>query len=50
MDFGKDNLSYILFPSFMTYHWVNNLKNTTGTTSGAETAYPSGAAEFTTAF
>ena len=33
--------------SFMTYHRVCNQINTTGATSGAGTAYPSGASEFT---
>ena len=31
---------------FMTYHRVCNKSNTTGVTSGAGTAYPSGAPEF----
>ena len=35
---------FILFFSFMTYHRVcNQIINTTGATSGAQTAYPSGA-------
>ena len=33
--------------SFMTYHVVCNYIHTTGSTSGAGTAYPSGALEFT---
>jgi hypothetical protein len=33
--------------SFMTYHRVCNYINTTGSTSGAGIAYPSGASEFT---
>jgi hypothetical protein len=33
--------------SFMTYHRVCNYINTTGANSGAGTAYPSGAPEFT---
>ena len=32
---------------FMTYHWVCNSSNRTGATSGAGTAYPSWAPEFT---
>jgi hypothetical protein len=36
--------------SFMTYHWVCNSINTTGVTSVAGTAYPSGAPEFTQVF
>ena len=36
--------------SFMTYHWGYNQINTTGITSGAGTAYPSGALEFTAVF
>ena len=36
--------------SFMTDHWVCNQINTTGATRGAETAYPSGAFEFTSGF
>jgi hypothetical protein len=36
--------------SFMTYHRVCNYINKTGATSGAGTAYPSGAPEFTTGF
>jgi hypothetical protein len=34
----------------MTYHRVCNKINTTGATSGAGTAYPSGAPEFTPCF
>jgi len=34
----------------MTYHWVRNKTNKTGVTSGAGTAYPSGAPEFTPGF
>jgi len=34
----------------MTYHWVCNKSNTTGVTSGAGTAYLSGAPEFTPGF
>ena len=34
----------------MTYHRVCNQINTTDVTSGAETAYPSGAPEFTPIF
>ena len=33
--------------SFMTYYWACNQVNTMGVTSGAGTAYPSGAPEFT---
>ena len=36
--------------SFMTYHRVCNYINTTGVTSGAGTAYPSGVPEFTPGF
>jgi hypothetical protein len=36
--------------SIMTYHRVCNKINTTGATSGAGTAYPSGAPEFTPCF
>jgi ribosome biogenesis protein Nip4 len=36
--------------SFMTYHRVCNWNNTSGATSGARTAYPSGAPEFTPGF
>ena len=36
--------------SFMTYHWICNQSNTAGATSGAGTAYPSGAPEFTPSF
>jgi len=36
--------------SFMTYHRVCNYINTTGVTSGAGTAYPSGAPGFTPGF
>jgi hypothetical protein len=31
-------------------NWINNKSNTTGATSGAETAYPSGTHEFTPSF
>ena len=34
----------------MTYHWFCKQVNTTGATSGAGTAYPSGALEFTPVF
>jgi len=34
----------------MTYQWVCNKNNTTGATSGAGTAYLSGAPEFTYTF
>jgi len=34
----------------MTYHWVRNKSNTTGVVSGAGTAYPSGAPEYTPGF
>ena len=43
---GIRNHFSVLF-SFMTYHRVYNESNTTGATSGAGTAYPSGAHEFT---
>jgi hypothetical protein len=36
--------------SFVTYYRVCNHINTTGATSGAGTAYPSGASEFTPSF
>ena len=36
--------------SFITYHRVCNKINTTGATSGAGTAYPSGAPEFISVF
>jgi hypothetical protein len=36
--------------SFMTYHRVCHYINTTGATSGARTAHPSGAPEFTPVF
>ena len=36
--------------SFMTYHRVYSNSNTTDVTSGAGTAYPSGAPEFTHGF
>jgi hypothetical protein len=36
--------------SFMTYIRICNQTNTTGATSGAGTAYPSGASEFTPGF
>ena len=39
-----------VFSSFMTYHRVYNQINTTGVTSGAGTAYPSGAPEFIPGF
>ena len=39
-----------VFSSFTTYHGVCNQINTTGVTSGAGTAYPSGAPEFTPGF
>ena len=32
--------------SFVTYHWIVDKSNTTDTTSGAGTAYPSGVPEF----
>ena len=32
-----------IWSTFMTYHWVCSWSNTTGATSGAGTAYPSGA-------
>jgi hypothetical protein len=35
------------YPHLCTYHRVCNYSNTTGTTSGEWTAYPSGAPEFT---
>jgi len=31
----------------VTYHWIVNKNNTTDTTSGAGTVYPSGAPDFT---
>jgi len=40
----------IIFSSFMTYHRVCDWSNTTGATSGAVSAYPSGAPEFTPVF
>ena len=36
--------------SFMTYHRICNQSSTLGATSGAGTAYPSGASEFTSGF
>ena len=42
--------SFPVLSSFMTCHRVCNQINTTGATSGAGTAYPSGAPEFTTGF
>ena len=43
------NHNVILY-SFMTYHRVWNKNNTTLTTCGTETAYPSGASELTLVF
>ena len=40
----------LFYSSFMTYHRIYNYSNTTGTTSGAGTAYPSRAADFTPVF
>jgi hypothetical protein len=40
---------YVL-SSFMIYHWVCNESSTVGTTSGAQTTFPSGAPEFTSDF
>ena len=37
----------LVLSSFMTYYQGSNKSNTMGATSGAETAYPSGATEFT---
>jgi hypothetical protein len=39
-----------VFSSFTTYYRICNYINTTGDTSGAGTAYPSGAPEFTPGF
>ena len=39
-----------VFSSFITYHRVCNKSSTTGATCGAETAYHSGAPEFTPGF
>jgi len=36
--------------SVITYHWIFNKSNTTGTISGAGTAYHSGPSEFTHGF
>jgi hypothetical protein len=44
------NTSRSFLSSFMTYHRVCNKINTTGPTSGAGTAYHSGAHEFTQVF
>jgi hypothetical protein len=41
---------FLVIYSFMTYHRVCNEINTTGATSRAGTAYPSGAPEFTPGF
>ena len=41
---------FSVLSSFMTYHRIYNKINTTGTTSGAGTAYHSGALGFTTGF
>jgi hypothetical protein len=41
---------FTVLSSFMTYHMVCNYIKTTGATSGAWTAYPSGAPEFTPVF
>jgi hypothetical protein len=38
------------FLIYMTYHRVCNKRSTTGDTCGEETAYPSGASEFTLGF
>ena len=43
-------ISSKVLSSFMTYHRVCTYINTTGATSGAGTAYPSGAPEFTPGF
>jgi len=34
-------------PPNITYHWPANMTNTTGTTSGSGSAYPSGILEIT---
>ena len=41
---------FMVLSSFMTYHQVCNQSNTTGSTSGTGTAYPSGAPQFTPIF
>jgi hypothetical protein len=45
----NDMINMVL-SSFMTDHVVCNQSNTTGATSGAGTAYPSGASEFIAGF
>ena len=44
--FTTSDYHFPVFPTFMTYLRVFNKINTTGATSGAGTAYPSGAHEF----
>ena len=46
-DQGYVRKHFPVLSSFMTYPRVCNTNNTTGTTSGAGTAYPSGTPEFT---
>ena len=46
-DQGYVRKHFPVLSSFMTYPRVCNTINTTGTTSGAGTAYPSGTPEFT---
>ena len=52
MDYQKDacHKHFLVLSSFMTYHQICNQINTTGATSGAGTANPSGAPEFTSGF
>ena len=45
--FSTCHKHFLILSSFMTYHRVYNYVNTTGTTSGAGTAFPSGAPGFT---
>jgi hypothetical protein len=48
--FSTCHKHFLILSSFMTYHRVYNYVNTTGTTSGAGTAFPSGAPGFTPGF
>ena len=50
MTIDKFHMSQALPSSFLIHHQVCNYSSTTVVTSGEWTAYPSGAAEFTTVF
>jgi hypothetical protein len=48
--FCLPSFTILYFPPFMTYFWIYNKTNKTGATTGAGTAFPSRAPEFTHVF